>query len=139
MKHERMSIENLKRFRKTRWTNLESKSIIESGKREIDIRDSDSSNPRTIRIGERRTRADTDVSEGVYEEPTINGEITEDMTVHLDVWAHGNFGENSEISTYVNNEKIKDNEINIQSREQRQHIIQNEDIHSILSVKINLS
>jgi len=115
---------------KTRWTNLESKSIIESGKREIDIRDSDSSNPRTIRIGERRTRADTDVSEGVYEEPTINGEITEDMTVHLDVWAHGNFGENSEISTYVNNEKIKDNEINIQSREQRQHIIQNEDIHN---------
>lgn len=114
----------------TRWTNLESKSIIQNGKREIDINNQDSNNPRTIRIAEQRARSDTDIPQEIFDRLSIDGEITGDMSVHLDVWAHGDFGNGNVLNTYINNENIGSNTINSQSREQRQHIIQNEDIHN---------
>lgn len=110
-------------YEETRWTNIEATSIIRHGSEKLDLNLGLTDNTVRIPVGEKYT-----IYDNKEQNPTIDRQITDDMDVHLNVWAHGNFGTDTEVETYIESEKIGDSTININERNDREKIIDNREI-----------
>lgn len=108
----------------TRWTNMESKSIIKTGSSKINQDSGLKKTENTINFGRLYLMNDDKTKE-----PTLNEEIKNGINVYLDVWAHGNYTNNNKIRTYVEDNEINDGvSIDSGTREDRKQIIENKNI-----------